>query len=306
MLQVEREIRRQNEYLRHIMDSPAQRIAKDMQATYITMNPYWESLIRSPVFDAMQRIQESMQAWRSIADSSVLRVVREIERQNEISRSLFNQSAYEAISRADRQYEQFIKSVSLPALQAISNGALRYFESATGFKNFPESFIGTVLDQLQNIADVEDVEDVKKEASAIEELFSDKIRNLRPDFISREGMIQLLVAILILWYSIYESTKTEQRILYVINQTESRILEKIETLKPEESGEVFYIVLGRPAQLRTRPTTKKPIIETLYPNQRVSLIEVRGKWIHVKYFDYIDGAPKSGWVLKKYLKRIDR
>ena len=196
--------------------------------------------------------------------------------------------------------------MSIPAIQAISNEALRYFESASAFSRFPESFAGQILNQLQSIPDIEDAEDVEREASKIEQLFNERIAKLRPDFISREGMIQILIAIIFLWYQMYEGMKTEERIIEAITQTESRLLERIETLRPQESAETFYIVLRRVAQLRSRPTTKKPVIELLYPNQRVSLIESKGKWIQVKYFDYVDGSPKSGWVLKKYLRRIDR
>jgi hypothetical protein len=227
------------------------------------------------------------------------------ERQNDIWRKLIDLPAQKLISELDRQHQQLINSISMPALQAISNEALRYFESAPVFSRFPESFVGQILDQLQSIPDIEDAEDVEREAEIIENLFNERIANLRPDFISREGMIQILVAIVMLWYQLYEGMKTEQRIMDAIKQIESRLLERIEMLRPEESKEVFYVVLRRPTQLRSRPTTKKPIIETLYPNQRVSLIEAKGKWIHI-YFDYVDGAPKSGWVLKKYLRRIDR
>ena len=305
-LRIEREIQRQNEYLRHIIDSPAQRLARDMQDVYSRMNPHWETLINSPMFDAMQRIQEYSNALRTRVDSAALKIARDVERQNDIWYKLIDLPVQRLINEAGRQYQQLINSMYLPALQAISNGALRYFESTSALSRFPESFIGQVLDQLQSISDIEDVEDVESKASIIEKLFNENIGKLRPDFISREAIIQILVAIIILWYQMCEGTKTEQRIKDVIGQTESRLLERIETLRPEESKEVFYIVLRRPAQLRNRPTTKKPVIEILYPNQRVSLITVKGKWVHVKYFDYIDGAPKSGWVLKKYLKRIER
>lgn len=305
-MRIEREIQRQNEYLRHIIDSPAQRLAREMQDLYSRINPHWEILINSPMFDAMQRIQESNYALRAIVNSPALSVARDLERQNDIWRKLIDLPAQRLSSEVDRQYQQLVNSMSIPALQAISNEALWYFGSASAFSRFPESFVGQILDQLQSIPDIEDAEDVEREAGTIEKLFNERISKLRPDFISREGMIQILVAIIILWYQMYEGIKTEQRIMDAIKQTESRLLEQIETLRPEESKEVFYVVLRRPAQLRNRPTTKKPVIEILYPNQRVSLIEAKGKWIHVKYFDYVDGAPKSGWVLKKYLRRIDR
>lgn len=305
-MRLEREIQIQNEYLRKIIDSPAQRLAKDMQAQYSRMNSHWQNLINSPMFDAMQRIQESSYALRSIVDSPALRIARDLEKQNDIWRKLIDLPSHSLINEATRQYQQLMDSVSLPALQSISNAAIRYFDSTSAFNRFPESFIGQILYQLQSIPDIEDMEDVEREASNIEKSFIEKIGSLRPDFISREGMIQILVAIIIFWCQMHEGMKTEHLILDVIKQTELRLAERIETLRPEESKEVFYVVLSRPAQLRNHPTTRKPVIEVLFPNQRVSLIAADGKWIYVKYFDYIDGVPKSGWVLKKYLNRIKR
>jgi hypothetical protein len=46
-----------------------------------------------------------------------------------------------------------------------------------------------------------------------------------------------------------------------------------------------------------------PCLSALTARRRDS---AKGKWIYVRYFDYIGGEPKAGWVMKKYLKRIQK
>jgi len=41
-------------------------------------------------------------------------------------------------------------------------------------------------------------------------------------------------------------------------------------------------------------------IGVLYPNQTTRLIESRGKWIRIEYFDHIENIHKSGWCLEVF------
>ena len=302
-LRISRDVGGQTEYLKHIADVPAQRMIREMQDAYSRISPDWVSLIHSPVFEAMKQIQEGTQALRQVMNSRAFGLTFDIQQRNELWLKLLASPAQVMIAESETRYQDIVSSMALPALQAISDETLRYFESATSAGRFDESFVSQILERLQNISDAEDLEEVEKDADVIKGLFVDRIGSLHPDFISREGLIQVLLAIVLFWLQIYKGARTEDHIINTIRETESRILEQIDRLKPTESQEVFYLVLRRPAPIRTRPTAKKRAVEVLYPNQRVSLIERKGKWFHVKYFDYIEGAPKSGWVLKKYLKR---
>jgi hypothetical protein len=182
-MNAERETQRHNEYLRHTIDSSAQRVAREMQEAYSRMNPHWEALITSPLFEAMQRIQESSAALRAIVDSPALRAAGELGRYSAIWSTLIDLPAQGLISEANQHYQQLINTMSIPALQAISNHTLRYFESASASSRFPQSFVGQILDRLQGIADIEeDEEDVEREADIIEELFSERLGTTQTRF----------------------------------------------------------------------------------------------------------------------------
>ena len=101
------------------------------------------------------------------------------------------------------------------------------------------------------------------------------------------------------------SDESEKRILDKINVVQEVVIEKLEEVIISKSDDVYYVV-QRPVNLRTKPTTQKNnIINVLYPNQTTILIERKGKWIKVEYFNHITGFHESGWCYKKYLKKID-
>ena len=66
----------------------------------------------------------------------------------------------------------------------------------------------------------------------------------------------------------------------------------------------FYSV-QRAVHLRAGATTKARILMTLSPKQIVRLLERDSKWIRVEVADHVGGEPVTGWVYKKYLRRID-
>ncbi len=131
LMQVEREIQRQNEYLRHAIDSPVRQLAAQMEDMYRRMHPDWVALIHSPIFHAMQRIQASASLSQALIDSSVLRAARAFETQGDSWRNVLD-LPLQKLTEIDSQYQQLIHSVSMPALRAVSDEAIRYFQSASG------------------------------------------------------------------------------------------------------------------------------------------------------------------------------
>ena len=95
--------------------------------------------------------------------------------------------------------------------------------------------------------------------------------------------------------------ESEERINSNIEGLEERVMAQLEKVMPANEEAVYYVV-KRTVNLRAHKNTKSSIISVLFPNQHVELIKRDSKWIYVKYFDYIDGVERIGWVCKKYLK----
>ena len=87
-----------------------------------------------------------------------------------------------------------------------------------------------------------------------------------------------------------------------IEQLTSLIEEFIKTQQSTHYNGIFYVVI-RSVNLRNKPTTKKSkILSILRPGKEVKLIQRKGKWIKVEYFDYLSEEIAQGWCYKKYLK----
>lgn len=97
--------------------------------------------------------------------------------------------------------------------------------------------------------------------------------------------------------------------LTAANQLQFKQLESLARLieiaieKEAEKSEVRYVVHERVASVRARPGGGA-VESNLLPNEVVLLLSNNGKWVQVRYYHWIDQEYKSGWVLKKYLRRV--
>lgn len=225
--------------------------------------------------------------------------------------------------RIDRQLWQLIESTNLlrhqafgehrswwatPAFGAIEDAITRRAHSAT-----PDSLLFGVVDALPEIEKAAKDNDVDKLSALLLRLYDwliEKLRNLAPGTLSYEGalnfrfsVVTFIISSVLTFQQMHEGTKTEERLTKLIRQQSDRLDETVKQLKPAQDYKTYFVV-ERSVTLKTSPFSKTVVIGKLYPNQKVSLVTEKGKWIEVEYFDYVDGALKRGWVMKKYLRRI--
>jgi hypothetical protein len=153
---------------------------------------------------------------------------------------------------------------------------------------------------------------------AVKEMIGSQVSSLPPSRISAEGLWQIFIQILVLLIGLGQldlvlhqikeagaSSKEEREHFRELIEATQKIAAQTEGLVPKDDQSTYYIV-ERTARLQLRPSTKSTMLALLFPNQKVRLVETNHKWIYVEYFDYLEGVPKNGWVLKKYLKRSSR
>lgn len=66
----------------------------------------------------------------------------------------------------------------------------------------------------------------------------------------------------------------------------------------------YFVVRERVARLRTAPEVGASVQALVFPNQKLKVLEERGKWIRVEFYDYLRQTAKEGWILKKYCTRL--
>lgn len=123
------------------------------------------------------------------------------------------------------------------------------------------------------------------------------------------GMFFQIFMILINQYS---SMQTEERLMDKMGKSEQYVIEKIEESEERIVSQIELVkkhpgfVVTAKLNLRTGPSENHRIIQVLSPNQPVTYISMKGEWMKIEFFDYIDNVPVNGWVHRNYLKPVER
>lgn len=129
------------------------------------------------------------------------------------------------------------------------------------------------------------------------------------------SIFAILVMILIPIWQKMDSDATEAHIRGDLAEMERRQAARIETLAAlleqalrqqhvDAARQTFFVARARVALMRSAARSGSRIVAEVFPNQVVELVSERGKWIEVRYFDWLEQSEREGWVLKKYFTRI--
>lgn len=208
-------------------------------------------------------------------------------------------------------------SARLAAL-SFTNPAL---ESAFSASSFASTVAESVRSALQGTTiDASMFED-------LEELIEERVSELPHNKITAQGLYRIIFDIVIVFltlmqaagtgYQIYDGKRREdkqatQQIETAAEQDKrnaallqflKQIAENTAKLMPKNDTGKYYVV-ERQVTLRVKPNNRSGKIVVLLPNQQVLLVQDNHNWIYIQYFDYLEGIPRYGWAMKKYMKRI--
>lgn len=119
-------------------------------------------------------------------------------------------------------------------------------------------------------------------------------------------------------YQQWDSNQAEARITQRIEASEQRSEQRFEAALAQmlactmEAAErmtvdtVSMVVRHRVTLIRRKADSGAGVVAEVFPNQVVTLVSDEGKWIRVKYFDWLAGEEREGWSLKKYYARVER
>lgn len=100
---------------------------------------------------------------------------------------------------------------------------------------------------------------------------------------------------------VYDEIKDHKAELIASQNRLSKMID--EHLSDKTIPENTYVV-QRITKLRSKPFPKSDVLSNLYPNQLVDVEMNKGKWIYVVYYDNLSMQTRTGWTLKKYLRKV--
>ena len=118
--------------------------------------------------------------------------------------------------------------------------------------------------------------------------------------LSLEFFLNLLITIIVVIYSQKMSNKTEAKLMSELDSLRKTLSNYTTNLDGITHPAMFYVV-ERTVITRAKPDGKSAKGKVLYPNQKVRLVERKGKWVLIEYYNHLIGVHENGWCLKKYL-----
>lgn len=192
-----------------------------------------------------------------------------------LNQALFQNSDFLKASRQASEIARRISALQPENLSEIYSHVLREYAD------------GTASDPIEN-----SINEIEQKASSSRTT------------LSLEFYISLVFTLLLALIQQNESNEFNDELMQRLDRLESELVEKYEVVANEEQDSSFYIVQLN-VNFREGPSTKHSVLDVLYPNQKVRLVERKQKWIKVEFYDHIEDVHKQGWVYKKYLRLLN-
>jgi hypothetical protein len=209
-----------------------------------------------------------------------------------------------SLTLADQQAE-WVRQFRLPVIDSAAAATIAQLWGRDGLERQLQS-LGLDYERLLQGAIDEDQSEAESSARALPH---------RLPVWDVLNILMILLAVLVPLWQKLDADRAEERLTNVIrdrdaeNQIRITELERLlkeffERLQPQDEPKTLFVVRTRVALVREEPRSGSRLVAQVFPNQVVTLLSERGKWIEVEYFDWLAQEQRSGWCLKKYFERI--
>ena len=224
---------------------------------------------------------------------------------------------------------QLARGLGVPVMDAASFAAIARSSGVEGLLaqlkslGIDEAILRAVASTLAN--DEEDTGELLWASTDMEDKPSRQLTNAQ--LVRLWNIVFVLYSVLFPLYTWWDSNQAEARITGEIKAAEARTLTEmhaserrtskkldamaklmerlVEIAEQEVFAEKTFVVRERVATILREPRHGAGAVAEIFPNQVVTLIEERGKWIKVEYYDWLAREERTGWTLKKYFARAN-
>lgn len=128
------------------------------------------------------------------------------------------------------------------------------------------------------------------------------------------NILHILIALFGVCITVLLQTKSdaEQAQLLTSLQVQTQQIQSLMVIidrafvQTSERSEDRLMVRDRVATVRSQPNHGSAVEGRLLPKEQVQVIDQDSKWVEVEYYHWLHKEYRTGWILKKYLKRTPR
>ena len=289
-------------------------------------------IARSPAYEATQRAYEDMESLRHSTAAEAARQFSTVEaaaRGFDQMRRIFEEAQHltdrhELVLQAAQRQASFLEGLrqavrDTPVLQAAaeygsmiaafreaarSPAAVAMIEEARRSESFLERVLANAI-----VIDADVDNDVDEPLATVLPVVEERVASLPRGTISREGMIQLWLAILFFVIQTIQSELSDRELRghtdrALADATKALMAHIDERLAPlAEQPEEIRVVVER-LNIRVAPDKAARSVALLEPGIRLNVVTRADGWIEVEYFDTGDAEVKRGWVAEIHTKHV--
>lgn len=273
-------------------------------------------------FDATEQIRKQQELLTTSLGGPLasrwLASARDIAQQFASARDIVEKQAKAWAEATAFDPARLARGLGMPVLDTGSFGAIAMASGVEGLLAQLKSFgidEATLRDVAFTVAvDEGDVEELLRDSN---ETDGSPCRQLTKEQIVRLwNLVFILYSVLFPLYTWWDSNQAEARVTGEIREAEERTNQKLEAMaklmekvvelaEQDALGEKNMVVRERVATIWGEPRQGAGAEAEVFPNQVVTLLGERGKWIHVEYYDWLAREERTGWALKKYFARAE-
>lgn len=287
------EFERMNQVLRDVIESPAQRILRDMEQ--------YRQLLEPPGYGALRELQNTAAQARRF-NENLTSGFSAVVGQYEILKSLEGIAYSMELTANLRQSIQVFKPPALPFIESVHEQMRIASRSMEALRQFERTFAGQLLELTRTVANAPEGE-LEERVETLSEFLGAQLAESKHGSISLEGYVQIILALVLYIYSMVGAEGLDERVMRRLDAIE----EQLKTITPIEQVEGvsgLRLVTAASMRVHAAPSEVGQVVGEVTRNSLVRIVEESGSWARVEYFDFIEGRTNEGWVALEFLQEF--
>ncbi len=268
---------------------------------YISMSPAVKAITQnitamnsavSPVAKAVIAHLDSMRTAISPMRVALAKQVAEIQK--------FTSPAILSLAESVKTAQELFKpSASMLAVIDTINHQRTLFESLSTLSDASlETYRQSILAEMDS---VEDQLQIMEEQVDIEE-------NVLVSRYEYKRVLHLLYNLFMFYFAVIFpilSDKSTTENIYQLRAETFRSFAELSSqiVESNQPTEEVSVITAKMLNVRSKPVANSLILEKLYYNQDVVILDTKQKWVQVEWYDGVEDITKYGWVMKKWMKK---
>jgi Bacterial SH3 domain len=287
------EYERMNQVLRDVIGSPTQSLLREMEQ--------YRQLLEPPGYGALRELQATVAETRRV-NEGLASAFSAVVGHYEVLKSLEAINYSRELAVGLQSAIQAFKPPAVPFIESFHEQVRSAARSMEALRQFEGTFAGQLLELTHKMAEAPE-DELEERVETLSEFLGAQLAESKHGSISLEGYVQIILALILYIYSMVGAEKLEDRVMRRLDTIEEQ-LKVIMPVEPVEGASDLRLVSAASLQVHSAPSESGQLLGEVTRNSLVRIVEERGEWARVEYFDFEKGRTNDGWMAREFLQEF--